>query len=139
MFMKRIRLLFKSAFLKKYLPIFFIVIFPLFLTAVSIIDQVMPYINGKVNSYSTFTLFTVVEESNNAIRFSNKNKPLYKGDKITGEFTASENNLGLVLVRLFNYNKTNSGQVSFILKEKTDNSLNYLINSTKSLRKSWRP
>jgi len=98
--------------------------FPIIVTIIYVIFQMMPFINGKINSYSAFTFFTVVEESNSAIRFSNKNKPLYKGDRITGEFTASENNLGLVLVRLFNYNKTNSGQVSFTLRDKIDNNLN---------------
>jgi hypothetical protein len=43
---------------------------------------------------------------------------LLKGQRITGGFTASENYLGQVLVRFYNYNRINKDSVDFRLKEK---------------------
>lgn len=41
-----------------------------------------------------------------------------KGEKITGEFTSSQNYLGQVLIRFYNYQRINSDSVIFRIKEK---------------------
>lgn len=77
----------------------------------------LPYLNSKVNDYVSFSVYSLVEE-NSQVLSNQQTLPLYKSDKIQGEFRASENNLGLILLRLTNLNKVNKGQMLFKMREK---------------------
>lgn len=47
-----------------------------------------------------------------------KKTELYKGDIVRGSFKASDNNLGIVLVRFYNFNRISDDELIFRIKEK---------------------
>jgi hypothetical protein len=61
--------------------------------------------------------------SRNIIKF-NTNE-LLKNEKITGEFKAKENNLGIVAVRFFNFNRISDDYVKFLLFDNKSGKLIY--------------
>ena len=78
--------------------------------------------------YSTYKSFTVLQYNHN--RDKNNNFPIgkiFKNQKIIGEFTGEENNLGIVSVRLgiSIHNLENADRLVFHIREKGKNSWYY--------------
>lgn len=68
----------------------------------------------KVVDYQDFNP-TVIVDSNNFKDL--ENKKLLKGERITGEFKAKNNNLGIILALFNTYNKINDDYLQFKIKE----------------------
>lgn len=60
-----------------------------------------------------------------SIFLQRKEGELFKGDKITGEFRAISDNLGIVSIRFQTFNRVNYGMFVFRIKERGKNKLNY--------------
>lgn len=73
-----------------------------------------PYIFSKISSFSSLGFYSLVEED---YGHKMKTAEILAQDKIIGNFTASEKNLGIVLVRFYNFDRINSDTVIFRLKE----------------------
>ncbi len=78
----------------------------------------------SVLTYSEKFSILFYPHNKNAI-FIFQNTELLKGQKITGEFIAKENNLGIVAVRFNTYNRINKDSVIFRIKQKNENSWYY--------------
>jgi hypothetical protein len=104
---------------KRHFDLFLLYALPVMLTLFFMAFQLFPYLRGKVHQFSQLSFYSVVEESRGGINSGLRGKPLYKNQKISGEFVSTEDNLGIVLVRFFNFNRANSGEVSFKIKEKS--------------------
>lgn len=75
--------------------------------------------------YNSYSSFTVLEFSHGREVFTDyDNSRLYRGNKLTGEFTARENNLGIVAIRFRNVPKVefeDEDTLVFRIKEKGGN------------------
>lgn len=89
----------------------------LFLCLFVVVVLSVPYLFSKISPYSSLGFFSVVEEDFKSNFNRNYYKELLKGEKITGTFIASENDIGIILVRFYNFEKISSDAVIFRLKE----------------------
>lgn len=68
--------------------------------------------------YEPFSIVTYPQNSNDTI---NSNiplgSPLFKGDKVYGQFTARDNNLGILVVRFWNFKHISKDVLQFRIKE----------------------
>ena len=107
--------------MNKYL--FFIgkwLIIPLILIAVFF------YVSFLFNPYEPFSIVTYSEKGTDTFTSSKPiGKPLYKGDKVYGSFTSIDPNLGIVLVRFWNFENISKDVLIFRIKEKGSNTWYY--------------
>lgn len=76
------------------------------------------YIAFLFNPYEPFSIVTYHQTSIDAITSTKSiGKPLYKGDKVFGVFTALDPNLGIVLVRFWNFENISKDKLTFRIKE----------------------
>ncbi len=75
------------------------------------------FLHTKVSNVATVGVTTLPEDKKDAELHANVGKELLKGQKVTGSFTASENNLGLVLLRFYNFERISKDKVIFRIKE----------------------
>ncbi len=75
----------------------FFILVSLLLIAVGVVLSII------FNPYSSLSVLTIGENKAN-LRFTNSTT-LYKGEKVTGEFVAQENNLGIIYLKFNNYVK----------------------------------
>lgn len=68
----------------------------------------------KIDDYEDYNLTVIVKADN--FQFY-ENKDLFKGDKLIGEFEATNNNLGIVSVKFNTHNKVNDDYLQFKIKE----------------------
>ncbi len=87
----------------------------------SIIYVTAPYIKSKISPYSELGFRTVINEESQNTALHLSTQPLTHGKVITKTFSASEDNLGIVLVRFNTFERINTDQVTFRIKE-TDSS-----------------
>lgn len=69
------------------------------------------------SSYGAISVLSYPPNSNNDYMQSHKNE-IIKGEVIKGQFMARENNLGIVLVRFYNFEKISDDSLTFSIKEK---------------------
>lgn len=76
------------------------------------------YVAFLFNPYEPFSIVTYPVTSRDAVSSTKAiGKPLYKGDKVVGKFTAPDNNLGIVLVRFWNFENISKDKLIFRIKE----------------------
>ncbi len=85
----------------------------------------IPYISSKISPYSSLGFYSVVEEDFKSSLNKNYHNELLKGEKIAGTFTASADNLGIILVRFYNFGRLNYDTLIFRLKEEKQKKWNY--------------
>ncbi len=94
-----------------------LLIIPFFLTLGYFILITYPYFYSKINRYDSLGFLSLVEEKELRIKESGKaDNHLVKEEKIAGKFKATENNLGIVLVKFTRFGKV-LDQVEFRLGE----------------------
>lgn len=98
--------------IKKFLNNKFITFFaiPFFLLLIWFVLSIV------FNSYGSISVLTYVMNSETG-KIENKTKEIYKGQKVSGEFTARENNLGIISIRFNTFKRINDDQLLFRIKE----------------------
>lgn len=91
---------------------------PIMFTFVILIILSLLFLFSKISHFSSLGFMTLVEEYPSSIFTELKIKELLKGEKIKGEFISGENNLGIVLIRFYNFERINTDSVVFRIKEK---------------------
>src|SRR3972149_855650 len=72
-----------------------------------------PYFFSKINRFYSLGFLSAVEEKHENIEKTYRGEHLLKGEKITGKFLATDNNLGIVLVRFAPLSAKVSDNVTF--------------------------
>ncbi len=86
------------------------------------------------NTYESFSTLNVDQQPRDKI--ASIGKPLYKNQKVTGQFTAKENYLGIIDFRFNTFNRINNDQLVFRLKEK-NNPTWQVVNKYKTDQFQW--
>ena len=89
---------------------------PLILTVICVIILSIQFIYSRIPPYWFLGFFSSIEEQQREWK-NFEVKGLYKGQKIQHTFAASENNLGIVMVRFYNFGRALSDKVEFRFKE----------------------
>jgi len=77
-----------------------------------------PYFFSKINRFDQLGILSLVEEKLEEIKKTGKtSEHLLKGEKIVGKVVASENNLGIVLIRFSQLSAIVTDRVAFRIKE----------------------
>src|SRR3989344_2578632 len=76
-----------------------------------------PYFFSKITPFSSLGLFSVVEEYPDHVFTYINTIEFIKGDKVQGNIVSNENNLGMVLIRFYNYGRINEDTVAFRIKD----------------------
>lgn len=88
-----------------------------------------PYFFSKITRFDSLGFLSAVEEKSDGIKKTGKDvERLRKGEIITGKFRASEDNLGIVLIRFVQHSLKVSDIVTFRIKEEGDKNWYYINN-----------
>lgn len=85
---------------------------------ITLIILSIPLLFSKVSNDSSLGFMTIVEEYPNNIFTQFPSREPLEGEKLKNEFISGENNLGIVLVRFYNFARISSDLVVFRIKEK---------------------
>lgn len=100
------------------MKLFKFLIIPLLLIIGYLIIVSYPYFSSKITRFSSLGLLSLVEEKSEGIKKTGKaEEHLVKGEKIIGKLRATENNLGIVLVRFAQLALKVSDTVMFRIKQ----------------------
>lgn len=93
-------------------------IIPALVVLIALIASSVPLLFSRVSNDSSLGFMTLVEEYPSNIFTKFPRKELLEGEKLKNEFISEENNLGIVLVRFYNFARISTDLVIFRIKEK---------------------
>lgn len=98
--------------------IFLFVLLPMLLAFGTLLFLLWPYfVDSKITKYSLLGFFSLVQEHKKNILENFTTNEIIAGEKAKGSFVARENNLGIVLIRFYNFIRISKDVVIFRIRE----------------------